>query len=74
MSLSKDDWDNWVQHPVTKALRELARKEQEQLRLNWANGTFVTGDAMHSMAMNAEALGRHQMLAMIVNLEMEDFE
>lgn len=54
---SEKDWNEWLQHPCTKALREWAKERREDLKEMWANGDFAASFEVEMLVKNAGATG-----------------
>lgn len=49
-----------------------AHREQGALCDLWANGVFLRDQTMETIAANARAVGTHEALAKLINIEFED--
>ena len=39
-AIVEEEFNEWLQHPVTKALREVLEAKREELRQQWEGGAF----------------------------------
>lgn len=60
----KEEWDDWLTHPCTVALREIARRRQQSFMENWASGAFT-----EDLGLNAKAIGECQAYAAVQTLD-----
>lgn len=58
----KAEWDEWLLHPVTQEFRKAIKGRIQELKDQWANGAFSTESLDGTKQLNAEAIGKVQML------------
>jgi hypothetical protein len=66
---SLEQWEEWLQHPCTKALREWAREKLAGLKDEWASGTFTASFDIEMMAKNAGATGACSVYAEVEEMD-----
>ena len=54
---SEDEWNEWLQHPCTKRLRDWAGKSRESLRDLWEGGSLSASWKAEMIVKNAGATG-----------------
>lgn len=62
MPVNKEEWNEWLQHPVTVAFREHLASLKERIKEDWAAGFFTDESSEGTAQKNAVALGQHQLL------------
>jgi hypothetical protein len=55
--IAEEEFLGWLDHPVTKQLREWAHRRREDLKEQWANGTFSAAFDTEMAVKNAGATG-----------------
>ena len=71
MSVSKEQWDAWLQDPVTQAFRAWARLEAQKLKDTWASAGFVSPDHFQSAIQNSAAMSACELYQEIADMEFE---
>lgn len=66
-------FNEWLQHPTTKALRAIARRDFEQLKDDWAAGRFSAATEHERATKDANALGKCEILDGLVNIDFDFF-
>lgn len=66
---SKEEWDEWLQHPATKHLRAWAEKERLDLMEQWASGNFSAAFTTEMAVRNAGATGACSIYEMVKDLD-----
>lgn len=69
--LDQATWDDWLQHPATKALREHFRRRQEMLKDRWASGEFTDVSQYGAAILNAKAIGQCEAIQDLIDLDFE---
>lgn len=69
---SEEDWNEWMQHPVTKLLRAWAAERQQALKDLWATGGFSASFEMEMLVKNAAATGACSAYAEVQELDFTD--
>lgn len=72
MSLHESEWNEWKQHPVTKALMDLLEQERETLRRQWEGGSFGDYEKDATVLVNVGNLGTCKGLAFVQELTYDD--
>ena len=57
MAVTQEDWEQWLELAPTKALREWARRERQELMELWAGGSFSAAFDVEMAVKNAGATG-----------------
>ena len=52
---SKEDWENWLTHPATEAVRARARLRREELKESWSAGAFTSDTEFKTVISNISA-------------------
>ena len=72
MPLRSEAFDEWVQHPVTRALREKwATRRREALKERWASGEFTGSFSTEMAVKNAGATGAASAYLELIELDFE---
>jgi hypothetical protein len=68
---SLEEWEGWLVHPATQALRLWARRQREEFKENWAVGgdSFPTIEA--AALRNADRIGRCEVFLEVGKLSYE---
>ena len=66
---TKDEWDEWLTHPCTKALRAWAAKERQELMEMWAGGSFSAAFTVEMAVKNAGATGACSIHAIVAEMD-----
>lgn len=70
--LRKDEFDDWMQHPVTEMFRKHLKTMMDGITEDWANGIFTAESSEGTAQLNAAALGQVRLIHDILNLTEED--
>jgi len=73
-AIDKREFDEWLTHPVTIAVRELLRKRQREIESAWGKGDFTFATAEATAMKSAEKIGVITGLAFASELDHEDLE
>lgn len=65
--ISKEEFQEWNLHPVTKAFKDQLRADLERLKDAWANGGFES-----SRELDAKVRGQCLVINQILNLDLSD--
>lgn len=68
---SKEEWDLWRLHPVTKTFLALLAQRREDLKDQWAVGAFTDQGQFGTAILNARAIGGCTVLGDILNFDYE---
>ena len=70
----QDEFQAWLEHPLTVLFRQWVVKHQKNLQDAWANGQYLDVSSPHEFTIrNAGAIGEHQFGARILNLDYDTF-
>ena len=73
MTISKEEFQGWLDHPVTKEYMEYLRKERESFKEAWAEGSFrVESNPTLTHQMTQTALDKCRALEEVLSLKYED--
>lgn len=72
--ITEEDFQVWLENPVTKALRAWASSGKETLKEQWAAGTFTDQQHFGTAIANAKAIGECQVYEAIVKIEFSQLE
>lgn len=64
--ISKEEFHEWLLHPVTKALMAQFRDDRERLKEGWATGKY------DSPELDAKVRGQCEVLAQFLEIEASD--
>lgn len=68
----EQEFKDWLLHPMTKRLKEAASRRKEELKDQWASGSFTAMEHFGTAILNAKAIGRVQELSWLEELEFTD--
>lgn len=68
---SREEYLEWLRHPVTQAYRQFLRTRLQESKDMWAEGCFTRESVEGTVQLNANALGRAEILARLIDLEWE---
>ena len=63
--ITESEWTEWLEHPCTKFVREIAQKRRQSIKDSWESG------ALRDQLDSAEALGACKALQMLEDLDYE---
>jgi hypothetical protein len=69
--ITKNEFEEWLLHPVTQDFKKLLKYKREDIKERWANGNFTAESADGTKQLNAEALGWVWMLEQVLALDYE---
>lgn len=72
--LSENEFKEWLEHPVTVAVKALFRAKRAELLNDWAEGKFTYPLAESTVMKNAEKIGVCGAYAEFAELSYEDYE
>lgn len=70
--LTKEEFSEWLDHPVTKQYQQILLSLRKDLLEQWAAGNFTGSSAEETVQLNAKALGRIHQLEELMELEYDD--
>ena len=65
----KEQFQEWLSHPVTKSLREWAGRSRLNLMEGWANGEYAAAFRTEMIVKNAGAAASCDVFAAIVEMD-----
>lgn len=72
--VNEEEFADWLQHPVTQALREVLAHRREQLRRQWEGGSFTDYSKDGTILTNVGNMGTCRGYAFVEELEYEILE
>ena len=69
MTPERENFQEWLLHPVTKSLRDWAKRERGELMEQWANGMFSAAFDVEMAVKNAGATGACSIYQQIIDLD-----
>ena len=63
-----------MEHPVTQALRQVLRKQVDDLKEQWAAGAFTDQSQYATAILNAKAIGRCETAEFVAGLDFEQLK
>lgn len=70
--LTPEDLQEWLQHPVSRALRNLLRSRQSELSERWCRGQYLSENPHVTQLCNAKAQGAFEVYADLLTMTEED--
>jgi hypothetical protein len=67
--LTEQEWQDWQAHPGTRVLRHVLLSWKEQVKEQWAAGSFTDMSQFGTAILNAKAIGAVQLIDQIMGLE-----
>lgn len=71
--IDKDQFDEWLDHPVTMAAIILLEKKREGLRMDWEYGRLTTETCEGTAMKSVNSIGVCEGIAAFTELVYEDF-
>lgn len=71
--IEETEFNEWLMHPVTKAVRELLEKKREELRQQWEGGSFTDYSAETTVLVNVGNLGTCKGFAFVSELDYQTY-
>jgi len=68
-SVTEQEFNDWLQHPVTLAIKEYLKREIEAKKEEWASGVFTDQSQYSTAILNAKAIGVCEALTRVGELE-----
>lgn len=62
MGITLEEWKEWKQHPVTSEFFKAMSNRVEDIKTQWANGHFTAESVEGTKQLNANALGKVDIL------------
>ncbi len=73
-SVSQQEFDEWLEHPVTQCVREVLAAKRETLRQQWEGGSFTDYEKDAMILVNVGNLGTCKGYAFVTDLTFEQLE
>ncbi len=73
-SVSEKEFSEWLEHPVTAAVREVLQAKREALRQQWEGGSFTDYEKDAAILVNVGNLGTCKGYAFVTDLTFEQLE
>jgi len=70
--LSKTEFAEWLEHPVTKLVRGVLRERIEEIKDDWLSGVFTAENEFGTKFLNGQANGAAKALQQVLELSEED--
>lgn len=67
----EQEWQEWLEHPATRALHRTLRLWQEEFKDQWAGGAFTDLSQYGTAILNAKAIGGCEALERVLGLDFE---
>lgn len=74
MVVTEPEFKEWLEHPVTKAVRKMLGKVVADHQEAWASGDFTAATIDAAIQMNAKAIGYTQALQYVLSLSHAEYE
>ena len=75
LELTEEVWADWLQHPVTEALRkEILLPRLQELHRKWEAGDFTAESMEGTMQLNASAVGAAGVLRFLLEMDLEQLK
>lgn len=71
MPVNKEEWSEWLQHPVTVAYRKGLIAMKGAIQNDWAAGVYTAESSEGTAQRNAVALGQFRLLEDLLSLDEE---
>ena len=68
-ALTEEEFNEWLQHPVTLAVKGILGKRREELRQSWEHGSFTDYDAGAMALTNVGNIGTCKGYAYVQELD-----
>ena len=73
MSSTEQEFNEWLQHPVTRELKRVLGKKREELRQNWEGGSFTDWEAGTMALVNVGNIGTCKGYAYVQEFDYEQY-
>lgn len=71
MPVNKEEWSEWLQHPVTVAYRRHMTERLREIQDEWAAGVYTSESSEGTAQRNAVALGQYRLLQDLLTTDEE---
>lgn len=68
---TEQEFQDWLEHPATQALRSLLSQEVQTLKDQWASGAFTNEGQYATQMLNASAIGSIRVAERILSVDYE---
>ena len=65
----KEEFQEWLQHPVTQAFRKYLSNNIRDFQEGWSNGAFTGATSDETIQLNSKAIGQIQILQNILEID-----
>jgi len=72
MAINQSEYEQWRASPATKAFFALARSWENQIKDEWGMGHYTGESEAATIQMNAEAIGKLQVIRALFDIAYED--
>lgn len=69
-----EEWEEWLTHPMTRAVRRAMASRVALLKEQWAAGTFTDVSQYGTAILNAKAIGACEAYTFLTELDFEQLE
>ena len=73
MSVSEQEFNEWLQHPMTKELKRVLKMKREELRQDWEGGSFTDWEAGAMALVNVGNIGTCKGYAYVQEFDYEQY-
>ena len=73
-TVTETEFNEWRDHPVTRAFLNTLRRWREDQKEVWASGAFTDQSHFGTVILNAKAIGNCEVLDRIVGFDYEQLE
>lgn len=72
--ISEKDFQEWLEHPVTAAIKTVLEAKRDKLRRDWEGGSFTDYEKEGTIITNVANIGTCKGYAYVQDLEWEELE
>ena len=69
--LSKEEFAEWLQHPVTQLVRQVIHRRREDLKESWAQSAYTSENEFATRFLGAGALGEASAWKAFLDLDVD---
>ena len=73
-SPEEQDFIDWLDHPVTQKFMSFLARRKDDLKEQWASGTFTHVERYAAAIANAKAIGQCEELSRMLELQFDQIE
>ena len=74
MTVTLQEWEEWVLLPVTKEFFDYLTRNRERLKEEWASSIYTGPDETETLQRNAAAIGQVNLLKELLDMSYEELE